>query len=363
MRGAVCESVGGPVAIVDDIEVEQPRAGEVLIRVAHCGLCHSDITVKNFEGGRPILLGHEASGHVEAIGAGVTHLHPGDAVVMTVAPACGRYFFCSRGQTGICEQSINALSGLLPAGGTGFHRNGIPVYRSVGVGAFTERIVMPASAVVRIPEDTPLAEAALLGCGIGTGLGAVFNTAKVRPGESVVVFGLGGVGVAAVQAARITGASPIVGVDPVAERRKSAQQFGATEVLDPDSDDVVHAVFEMTRLGADHAIDAVGHPGVFASALASIRNGGTVTLVGAPTPGVAYRIDDAVYAILGEKHIQGCAYGSSHPQRDIPRYLSLRRAGLLDLTGMISSRLPLDHIGEAFGNLEKGVGLRTVIDL
>lgn len=363
MLAAVCESMGGPVVVVDDVEVDQPRAGEVLIRVAHCGLCHSDLSVKNFVGGRPMLLGHEASGYVEAVGAGVTHLQAGDAVVMTVAPACGRCYFCSRGQTGICELTVSALNGVLPAGGTGFHRHGEPVYRSVGVGAFTEQVVMPASAVVRVPEDTPLAEAALLGCGVGTGLGAVFNTAKVRAGESIVVFGLGGVGVAAIQAARIAGATPIVGVDPVAERRDSAQQFGATHLLDPAADNVAEKVFEMTPFGADHAIDAVGHPEVFATALASIRNGGTVTLVGAPTPGVAYTIHNAVYPILGEKRIQGCAYGSSHPQRDIPSYLSMARNGLLDLAGMVTTRRPLDQIGDAFHDLETGLGIRTVIDL
>jgi S-(hydroxymethyl)glutathione dehydrogenase/alcohol dehydrogenase len=364
MRGAICESVGGPVVVVDDVEVDEPRAGEVLVRVAHCGVCHSDLTVQHAAGARPVMLGHEAGGWVEAVGPGVAHVEPDDAVVCTVVAACGSCYFCSRGQASICVQTTAAFLGTLPAGGTGFRRGGQPVYRSVGVGAFTERVVMAANAVVRVPSGTPLAEACLLGCGVGTGLGAALNTAHVQPGDAVVVFGLGGVGIAAVQGARVAGASRIIGVDPVEERRETACQLGATDVFDPTSDDVRRRVASVTAFGADHAIETSGRADAFSVALTAIRPGGTVTLVGVPSHADAtYPIDNVLFAILGEKRIQGCSYGSSHPQRDIPRYLAMAQAGSIDLAAMVSAHQPLDNVAQAFDDLAAGRGIRTVIDL
>ena len=311
----------------------------------------------------PVVLGHEASGWVESVGEGVDHLAPGDPVVCTVAPACGHCYFCSRGRASLCDQSIGALLGTLPGGGTGFARRGAPVYRSIGVGAFTDYVVMPAGAVVAVPADTPLELACLLGCGVGTGLGASLNTAGVTAGDSVVVFGLGGVGIAAVQGARIAGATCIVGVDPVAERRERAAAFGVTDVVDPSVGDVVRRVRSVTRVGADHAIETAGRADAMAMALDAVCSGGTVTLVGVPSGDSPYVIANPTYAILTEKRIQGCAYGSSHPHRDVPRYLAMARAGLLDLENMVTARRPLDEVSLAFEDLTAGRGLRTVIDL
>jgi Zn-dependent alcohol dehydrogenase len=222
---------------------------------------------------------------------------------------------------------------------------------------------MPAGAVVAVPKDTPLEQACLLGCGVGTGLGAVVNTAGVRPGETVVVFGVGGVGIAAVQGARIAGAAQIIAIDPVDERRSLASRFGATSTLTPDEQTPLQ-VKSLTDGGADHVIETAGRQDTFDAALAATRVGGTVTLVGIPSaPSDPYVINPVSAFIASEKRILGSAYGSCQPQRDIPRFLALVRAGELDLAGMITATRPLAEVGRAIEDLEAGRGIRTVIDV
>jgi Zn-dependent alcohol dehydrogenase len=253
--------------------------------------------------------------------------------------------------------------GELPAGGTGFTRNGTALFRSVGVGGFAEHTVMPASAVVAVPPDTPLEQACLLGCGVGTGLGASINTAGVAPGDRVAVFGVGGVGIGALQGARIAGAAQIVAVDPVDERREAARTFGATDAFEPGSD-VHRRIKAITGGGADHAIDTSGRQDTLDAALACLRAGGTVTLVGMPAAGDDARtITRTSPFILQEKRLQGSAYGSCHPQRDIPRFLALARSGELDLARMVTAIRPLGEVGTAIADLEAGRGIRTVITL
>jgi Zn-dependent alcohol dehydrogenase len=221
---------------------------------------------------------------------------------------------------------------------------------------------MPAGAVVAVPKDTPLDQACLLGCGVGTGFGAVVNTAGVRPGDTVVVFGVGGVGIAAVQGARIAGAAQIIAIDPVAERRSLASRFGATATLTPD-EQTTSQVKSLTDGGADHVIETAGRPDTFDDALAATRVGGTVTLVGIPSAGDPYVINQVSAFIASEKRILGSAYGSCQPQRDIPRFLALARAGELDLAGMITATRPLAEVGRAIEDLEAGRGIRTVIEV
>lgn len=359
MRAAICETTGGPVAVVDDVEVGDPRAGEVLIKVSHCGLCHSDLLVRDSPL-VPVVLGHEVAGYVVALGEGVGHLVEGDTVVATVALACGRCHACTTGHPAACEASGGP--GVLPSGDTGFARGGAPLFRSVGVGGFAEYTVMPASAVVRVPPDTPLDEACLLGCGVATGLGASINTAGIRPGDRVVVFGAGGVGVGAIQGARIAGAAQIIAVDPVESRRDAALGFGATEALAP-AEAVHRQIKALTDGGADHAVETSGRQDALDAALAGLRAGGTTTLVGMPTGEDARVITRTSPFILQEKRVQGSAYGSCQPQRDVPRFLALARAGVLDLAGMITATRPLDDISRAIDDLEAGRGIRTVIQL
>ena len=360
MRAVICEATGPDVQLVDDVEVRAPRAGEVLVRVAYCGLCHSDLLVRDSPLA-PVVLGHEVAGWVERVGDGVAHVAEGDAVVATVALSCGRCDACTTGHPAACRSG--GVTGELPGGGTGFQRRGQALFRSVGVGGFVEHVVMPAGAVVAVPNDTPLDQACLLGCGVGTGLGAVINTARVRPGETVVVFGVGGVGIAAVQGARIAGAAQIIAVDPVEERRTLALRFGATATLAPD-EQTPRQVKNLTNGGADHAIETAGRQDTFDAALAATRVGGSVTLVGMPGANAdAYVINRASAFILSEKRILGSAYGSCQPQRDVPRFLALARAGELDLAGMITAIRPLSEIGRAIEDLEAGRGIRTVIDI
>ena len=365
MRGVVVEEPGGPALVVDDLEVEEPRAGEVLVRVEHCALCHSDVTIQNSAtAGHPVALGHEAAGRVEALGPGVTDVSIGDTVVLAVAPSCGVCFYCTRGEPSLCVESSVALRGVFPDGSSRITRRGELVRRSVGLGAFAEQVVVSRSAVVVVDPDTPLHLACVLGCGVGTGLGAVLNTAAVKPGGSMLVAGLGGVGMAAVLGGVVAGAACIIVSDPVPERRQLALDLGATTSFDPTTDDIVKATMELTGNGVDDAFDMTGRPDVVSSLIRAVRPGGAVTLVGVPDQiSDSYTIDRASLFVMAGKTIRGCVYGSSNAHRDIPRYLDLWRTGRLDLERLVTARRPLDEIDVALADLHAGRGVRTVLDI
>src|SRR3954471_10323078 len=277
MRAALLEGVDD-LQVVDDVEIDKPHEGEVLVRIQHCGVCHSDL---HFVDGSlpcayPSILGHEAGGIVEAVGAGVTGLAEGDKCILTLRPPCGRCYFCVRGQHSICPE-YGSMSGTLPDGGTRLSHQGRTVYRAgVFLAAFAEQAVVPANGVVKVPDDTPLDIAAVIGCSVQTGVGAVLNTAKVEAGATVMIIGLGGIGISIAQGARIAGASRIIGVDPVASRREQAAAFGVTDVLDPNAGDVASAVLELTGgIGIDYAFDAVGNSAIVETCIGAIRPGGT----------------------------------------------------------------------------------------
>jgi S-(hydroxymethyl)glutathione dehydrogenase/alcohol dehydrogenase len=364
MRAALLEEVDA-LQVVDDVEVEPPHTGEVLVRISHCGVCHSDLHFVDgsLPAAYPAILGHEAGGTVEAVGAGVAGLEEGDRVLLTLRPPCGRCYWCVRGEFSICPTNA-AISGTLPDGGTRLSHQGRTVYRAgVYVAAFAEQAVVSGSGAVKVPADTPFEVAAVLGCSVQTGVGAVLNTAKVPAGSTVLVIGLGGVGISIVQGARIAGATRIIGVDPVAERREAAERFGVTDGVDPGAGDVAAACMELTGgIGVDYAFDAVGRAALVDACIAATRPGGTTVMVGVP------RIEEqlAIHAItfgLSEKKLMGCFLGSSNPHRDLPRLLELWRAGRLDIEGMITARRPLDELAAAFDDMKKGVGIRTVMAL
>jgi S-(hydroxymethyl)glutathione dehydrogenase / alcohol dehydrogenase len=246
MRAALLERGGQPLNIVDDIDVASPAPGQVRVRVSHCGLCHSDLTMIENEDSAmvPVILGHEAAGIVEEVGAGVRSLAPGDKVLLAPLAPCGRCYWCVRGEESICQVAMVALGGIFADGTTPLTRAGAIVYRGLGVGGFGEIAMTTESGAVKIDPDTPLEVAAVIGCALQTGVGAVFNTAKVVEGATVLVMGLGGIGISVVQGARLAGASRIIVSDPVAGRREAAAHFGATDVLDPTADDVVVASHE-----------------------------------------------------------------------------------------------------------------------
>jgi S-(hydroxymethyl)glutathione dehydrogenase/alcohol dehydrogenase len=311
----------------------------------------------------PVILGHEAAGVVDAIGPGVDGFAEGDKVILTLQPQCGRCYFCARGAVHLCRLGNGVSSGVLPDGGTRLTRGGRVVYRGVGLGGFAEQVIAPVSTAVKVPADTPLDIACLLGCAVQTGVGAALNTAKVAAGDTVAVIGLGGVGISAVQGARLAGASRIIGVDRVAARREQARSFGVTDVVDPDADDLTQLAFEITAgIGLDHAIDTAAKAATVTGCLLAVRPGGSVTVVG--VPGFEDRVELPLIAwALSEKRLTGSFLGSSNPHLEFPRLLALWRAGRLDLEGMVTATRPLAEIPAAFADMTAGVGLRTVIDV
>jgi S-(hydroxymethyl)glutathione dehydrogenase / alcohol dehydrogenase len=365
MRAAILEAPGSDLVVVDDIEVDDPGPGEVLVRVTHCGVCHSDLHV--IEGTIPFpvpaVLGHEAAGLVEQVGPGVHHLAEGDKVILTMRPPCGYCYYCARGQVTLCANSAAVATGVMADGRSGLRRHGQPVFRGLGLGGFGEYVVSPAVGAIKVPVDTPLEVACVIGCALQTGVGAALNTAGIEEGSTVLVCGLGGIGIAIVQGARLAGASLIIGVDPVATRREAALSFGATEVVDPTATDIATAALQATGgIGVDYAFDAVGNARLVEAAIAAIRAGGTAVMVGVS------RLDETVQvpALLftaSAKQLMGCFLGSSNAAREFPRLLSLWQAGHLDLESMVTARRPLEQVNEAFADMRAGVGLRTVMNL
>lgn len=365
MRAALLEQQGLPLTLADDVVIEAPRPGEVLVRVAYCGVCHSDLHI--IDGSvpaiTPVILGHEASGIVEATGDGVTTLTKGDRVVLTACPPCGRCYFCVRGQAVLCGNAAAVATSTFPDGSTRLSRGGATVYRGVGVGAFSEYAITLESGAVRIPDEVPLEVAAVLGCAVQTGVGAVLNTARVEEGATVLIIGLGGIGLAMVQGARIAGAPRIIVSDPVATRREAALRFGATDAIDPTREDVASRTLELTGVGADYAFEAVGRARLIETALGAVRPGGTAVCVGAPPLDEAIQITPAVVFVASEKTLKGCLLGSANSHREIPRLLSLWHAGRLDLEGLVTATRPLAEINAAFDDLRAARGIRTMLRL
>lgn len=361
MRAAVLEAAGKPLVVDESVDVADPRPGQVRVRVAHCGVCHSDVTVVQAAYQTPIVVGHEAAGTVEAVGEGVTSLRPGDRVVLTPIPPCGRCYFCVRGESGVCVNSRGITTATFPDGSTGLSRGGEVVYRGLGVGGFAEYVLTHETGAVKVPDDTPLDVVCVIGCAVQTGVGAVLNTARVEPGATVLVLGLGGIGQSVVQGARVAGAARIIGSDPVPARREAALRLGATDVVDPASDDVVAVARELTEVGPDYAFECAGRAELAELGITATRPGGTTVLVGAPGVEQAITLNPAVLFGIEEKKLKGCLLGSCNSLRDVPRMVALWRGGQLDLEGLITHRRPLDEINDAFADLEAGVGIRTVV--
>jgi S-(hydroxymethyl)glutathione dehydrogenase / alcohol dehydrogenase len=364
MRAALLEASEKPLAIVDDVDIEEPRTGEVRVRVSHCGVCHSDLSLVNgtFPFVAPIVLGHEAAGVVESVGAGVTSVAPGDKVVLTPIAVCNACYWCVRGEYGCCVNTMSLTTGTFNDGRTPLSRQGLPVLRGVGLGGFAQYVITTETGAIKVAPDTPLEIACVIGCAVQTGVGAVLNTARVPEGATVLVAGAGGIGVSIVQGARVAGATKIIVSDPVDARRAMAKQFGATDVIDPTEDDVVGAVQQLTAgIGVDFAFDAVGAGPVIESCIWATRNGGTTVMVGAGGIDQTVSLAPPVLFTLSERKLIGCLLGSSNGRRDIPRLLDLWRAGRLDLDGMITARRPLAEVNEAFADMTAGLGLRTVL--
>lgn len=362
---AVLTGVDRPLVIRDDVVVETPRAGEIRIRVAACGVCRSDLSTQ--DGTIPIptpaVLGHEASGIVEEVGDGVVELVPGDHVVVSWVPQCGDCFFCRRGQPHLCQAAdVVLLSGGLLDGSPRLRLDGAPLFQMLGTGTFSDETVIPACAAVKVPSDLPFDVAALLGCGVITGVGAALNTATIREGDTVAVVGCGGVGLNIIQGARIAGAEVIVAVDVHPTKLVTALAFGATHTVDASQVDPANAVRDLSgQRGADVAFEALGHGRTIEQTVDMTRRGGQAVLVGIPRLDVMLTLPAMLGFILQERTVKGCWYGSSDIRRDIPRLVELYRDGRLRLDELVSRRIDLSDVNQALDAMKAGEVARSVI--
>lgn len=347
MRGVVFD--GKRVEVVDDLEVRGPGPGEVLVAVSAAGLCHSDLSVVDgtIPFPVPVVLGHEGAGVVEAVGEGVSHVSVGDHVSLSTLANCGTCADCDRGRPTMCRKAIGRP-------GQPFTRGGQPVFQFASNSAFAERTVVKAVQVVRIPKDIPLPSAALIGCGVLTGVGAVLNRAKVDRGDSVVVIGTGGIGLNVLQGARIAGALRIVAVDANPAKEGVARQFGATDFLTS-----TEGVREVLPTGADHVFECVGRVELVRQAVDLLDRHGQAILLGMPAPGAEASF--VVASMFLDKSILGCRYGSSRPQRDIALYAELYREGRLLLDELVTQTYPVEEFERAAADAEAGKVARGVL--
>ncbi len=365
MKAAILEKQGEPL-VIGDLEIVAPRHGEVIVDVHYCGVCHSDLSIIDgtFPSEVPVVLGHEASGVVAEVGPGVTHLVPGDHVILSPVPPCGTCYGCLRGEPGTCVNVSSISTNSLADGTTGLSRGGERVLRGVGVAAFAEQVLTPASGAVKIDKDIPLDIVCVIGCAVQTGVGAVLNTAGVEEGATVLVMGLGGVGLSIVQGARLAGASQIIVSDPISTRRDVAAGLGATHEIDPIAEDLAAKVLEITGgIGADYAFDAVGRSALIEAGVWATRAGGTTVCVGAAPIDESIHISPAALFTITEKKLLGCTLGGCNSLLDIPRIVALWRAGRLDLEALITARRPLSEINQAVTDLRNGLGVRTVLEV
>jgi Zn-dependent alcohol dehydrogenase len=347
MRGVVFD--GTQPQVVDDLEIRDPGHGEVLVAVAAAGLCHSDLSVIDgtIPFPVPVVLGHEGAGVVEAVGAGVGHVAPGDHVSLSTLANCGACADCDRGRPTMCRKAIGRP-------GRPFSRGGEPLFQFASNSAFAERTIVKAVQAVKIPADLPLTSAALIGCGVLTGVGAVLNRAMVDRGDTVVVIGTGGIGLNVIQGARIAGASAIVAVDSNPAKEAMARQFGATDFLAS-----AQGVREILPTGADHVFECVGHVGLIRQAIELLDRHGQAILLGMPAATAEASFLPA--AMFLDKSILGCRYGSSRPQHDIALYAELYRQGRLLLDELVTEIYPIEDFAKAADDAHHGRVARGVL--
>ncbi|WP_431045184.1 zinc-binding dehydrogenase [Streptomyces sp. P1-3] len=357
VRAAVLPAIGAPLKVAE-IDLPDPAPGQVRIRLAAAGVCHSDLSLSNGTLRQPVpaVLGHEGAGTVVAVGAGVTAVAPGDPVVLNWAPACGTCHFCGLDEPWLCAHAGAAAEAPYAT----LAADGSALYPGLGTAVFAEETVVPERAVLPLPAGVPLTDAALLGCAVLTGYGAIHHSARVRPGESVAVFGVGGVGLAVLQSARIAGAGTVVAVDVSPAKEELARAAGATEFVFA-GDDTAKRIRELTGgLGADVAVECVGRAETIRTAWSCTRRGGRTTVVG--IGGKDQQVSfSALELFYFGRTLSGCVYGDSDPARDLPVIAEHVRAGRLDLGAMVTERIGLDGIPAAFDAMLQGRGGRALV--
>jgi len=370
IRAAVLTAMGAPAPyavskplVIDTVDLEGPGPGEVLVRVKAAGLCHSDLSVINGDRPRPtpMVLGHEAAGIVEELGPGVTDLARGDHVAMVFVPSCGHCLPCMEGRPALCEPGAASNGqGALLGGARRLSRGGQPVNHHIGVSAFAEYATVSRRSLVKVPPDLPIEEAALFGCGVLTGVGAAVNTGNVRPGQSVAVIGLGGVGMNAVMGAVAAGAVRVLAIDLLPAKLELARRFGATDAVSAADPRCAEAVREATRGGCDVAIETAGAVKAMELAYKITRRGGTTVTAGLPNPKHDFAFP-LWHMVAEERTVKGSYVGSCVPARDLPRYIDLYRQGRLPVDRLMSDRIGLDDLNAAFDRLAAGSVLRQVL--
>ena len=364
-KAAIAWGPGQPLSI-EEVEVMPPQAGEVRVRIVATGVCHTDaftLSGEDPEGVFPCILGHEGGGIVESIGEGVTSVKVGDHVIPLYTPECGECKFCKSGKTNLCQQIRTTQGkGLMPDGTTRFSKDGQPIYHYMGTSTFSEYTVLPEISIAKVDPAAPLEEVCLLGCGVTTGIGAVANTAKVKEGESVAIFGLGGIGLAAVIGARLAKAGRIIAIDINEDKFELARKLGATDCINPNSYDkpIQEVIVELTDGGVDFSFECIGNVKVMRAALECCHKGwGESVIIG--VAGAGQEISTRPFQLVTGRVWRGSAFGGVRGRSELPSYVQRYMKGEFRLDDFITHTMPLEQINEAFELMHQGKSIRTVI--
>ena len=360
MKAAVFHGPNQPLKI-EDVDIDKPKAHEVLLRTVASGVCHSDLHFVDglYNYPAPAVLGHEAAGIVEEVGPEVSYVKKGDHVICCLSVFCGTCHYCMSGRPNLCQGKTQTQRSQSEK--PRLSQNGQPILQFADLSSYAEQMLVHENATVKIADDVPLAQAALIGCGVTTGMGAALNTAKVQPGSTVAVFGAGGVGLAAIQGAKIGGARMVIAVDKFEGKLATARRLGATHTVDASSTDPVAAIRELTGGGVDYSFEAIGLKAVAEQAFSCLAPDGTATIIGMIPVGQKVEID-GWELMWAQKKLQGTNMGSNRFRIDMPRYIDFYRQGRLNLDDMISKRLKLDQVNEAFRIMKAGEVARSVIE-
>jgi S-(hydroxymethyl)glutathione dehydrogenase / alcohol dehydrogenase len=365
VKAAVAYAPGKPLKI-ETVQLEGPRAGEVLIEVKATGICHTDaftLSGDDPEGLFPAILGHEGAGVVVEVGVGVTSLKPGDHVIPLYIPECRCCEYCLSGKTNLCQSiRITQGRGLMPDGSSRFSIGGEMIHHYMGTSTFANYTVLPEIAVAKVREDAPFDKICYIGCGVTTGIGAVINTAKVEPGANVVVFGLGGIGLNVIQGCRMVGASRIIGVDINASKRSLAEKFGMTHFVNPQEveGDLVPYLVELTKGGADYSFECIGNVKVMRQALECCHKGwGVSVIVG--VAGAGQEISTRPFQLVTGRVWKGTAFGGARGRTDVPKIVDWYMEGKINIDDLITHTLPLEEINLAFDLMHAGESIRSVV--
>jgi S-(hydroxymethyl)glutathione dehydrogenase/alcohol dehydrogenase len=365
VKAAVARSADKPLSI-ETVDLDGPRAGEVLVEIKATGVCHTDaytLSGADPEGLFPAILGHEGAGIVAEVGAGVTSVKVGDRVIPLYIPECRNCEYCLSRKTNLCQAiRVTQGQGVMPDGTSRFSIDGQKLYHYMGTSTFANYTVLPEIAVAKIREDAPFDKVCLIGCGVTTGIGAVINTAKVEPGSNVVVFGLGGVGLNVIQAARMVGANMIVGVDLNSNKREMAEKFGMTHFVNPREveGDLVPYLVDLTKGGADYSFECIGNINVMRQALECCHKGWGVSII-VGVAGAGQEISTRPFQLVTGRVWKGTAFGGAKGRTDVPKIVDWYMDGKIDIDSLVTQVMPIDKINEAFELMHKGESIRTVL--